>query len=177
MTMPDFTPEVQTMETHRVDLEMTADQEAVLGRLRDLLAVSSMQEAVIHSGKLMLYLAEALASGKHLYIGTTPANVERLVLVDLEKPGNGWQWLAPRAHRWRRQLWVKGRRLLASQVLRDMQANKMTEADAAANWDLPLDAIREIILYCIENSELIAAEADEERQQLNDQDGAIEAAA
>ena len=74
-------------------------------------------------------------------------------------------------------MWVKGRRLRASQVWHDMLANGMSEAQAAENWDLPLAAIREVVAYCAENAELIAAEADEERQQLNKHGEPLETAA
>ncbi|MDR3688542.1 MAG: hypothetical protein P4L46_04125 [Fimbriimonas sp.] len=47
-----------------------------------------------------------------------------------------------------------------------MTANGMTEEEAADNWELPLEAIREAIAYCDHNKELIAMEADEERAQL-----------
>ena len=165
------------MKTKQANFEITPDQEAMLGRLRQLFHAPSTQEAVLRSSRVMLYLAESLAQGKHLYLGSTPSDVERLVLPELESPGERWQWLAPRAHDWRRQLWVKGRRLRASQVWRDMLANEMTEAQAAENWDLPLAAIREVVTYCAENAALIAAEADEERQQINKHGESLETAA
>jgi len=161
----------------QANFEITPDQEAMLGRLRQVFDAPSTQEAVLRSSRVMLYLAESLAQGKHLYLGSMPSDVERLVLPELEIPGEGWQWLAPRAHGWRRQLWVKGRRLRASQVWRDMLANEMTEAQAAENWDLPLAAIREVVAYCAENAVLIAAEADEERQQSNRHGEPLETAA
>jgi uncharacterized protein (DUF433 family) len=165
------------VETKQSNFEITPDQEAMLGRLQQVFDAPSTQEAVLRSSRVMLYLAESLTQGKHLYLGSTPSDVERLILPELEVPGDGWKWLTPRAHGWRSQLWVKGRRLLASQVWRDMLANEMTETEAAENWDLPLEAIQEIALYCADNTALIAAEADEERQQLRIQGVALEAAA
>ncbi len=48
-----------------------------------------------------------------------------------------WQYLVQREYSWRRQLYLKGRRLLAMTVWQDMLANAMSREDAADNWDLP----------------------------------------
>jgi hypothetical protein len=116
----------------------------------------------------MLVLARELASGKHLYVGERSDTAERLILPELESLGGGWCWLVARPHPWRRQLWVKGRKLLAAQVWSDMNSNRLTEKQAAQDWDLPLEAIEEIDRYCDENAALIALEADEERRRLSD---------
>lgn len=77
-----------------------------------------------------------------------------------------WKYLVTRPHPWRRQLYIKGRKLLVSTVWQDMIANKMSAEQAAENWDLPLAAIREAINYCENNRELLKLEADEERYRL-----------
>lgn len=77
-----------------------------------------------------------------------------------------WKYLVTRPHPWRRQLYIKGRKLLVSTVWQDMIANKMSAEQAAENWDLPLAAIHEAINYCENNRELLKLEADEERYRL-----------
>lgn len=77
-----------------------------------------------------------------------------------------WQYLVVRPHTWRKQLYIKGQKLLASTVWRDIQSNEMTEEEAAENWDLPVAAIREAVHYSEANSQLIQLEADEERCRL-----------
>ncbi|MEG3874471.1 MULTISPECIES: hypothetical protein [unclassified Microcoleus] len=77
-----------------------------------------------------------------------------------------WQYLIARPHPWRKQLYIKGRKLLASTIWRDMTANQMSPEQAAENWDLPLSAIYEVIDYCENNQELLKLEADEERYRL-----------
>ena len=49
-----------------------------------------------------------------------------------------------------------------------MQVNHMTPEEAAENWDLPIEAIHEIIRYCQANRELLAMEADEEERRLRE---------
>ena len=77
-----------------------------------------------------------------------------------------WQYLVARPHAWRKQLYIKGRKLLASTICRDMTANQMSAEQAAENWDLPLSAIYEAIDYCENHQELLKLEADEERYRL-----------
>ena len=77
-----------------------------------------------------------------------------------------WQYLVARPHAWRKQLYIKGRKLLASTICRDMTANQMSPEQAAENWDLPLSAIYEAINYCQSHQELLKLEADEERYRL-----------
>jgi hypothetical protein len=77
-----------------------------------------------------------------------------------------WQYLVTRPHPWRRQLYIKGRKLLASIVWQDLITNQMSAEQAAENWNLPLPAIHEIIDYCQNNQELLKLEADEERYRL-----------
>ncbi|MCC3414043.1 MAG: hypothetical protein JGK24_20595 [Microcoleus sp. PH2017_29_MFU_D_A] len=77
-----------------------------------------------------------------------------------------WQYLVARPHAWRKQLYIKGRKLLASTIWRDMTANGMSPEQAAENWDLPLSAIYEAIDYCENHQELLKLEADEERYRL-----------
>lgn len=77
-----------------------------------------------------------------------------------------WQYLVARDHPWRRQLYIKGRKLLASTIWQDMIANQMSPEEVAENWDLPLSAIYEVIRYCESHQELLKLEADEERYRL-----------
>ena len=77
-----------------------------------------------------------------------------------------WQYLIARPHPWRKQLYIKGRKLLASTIWRDMTANQMSPEQAVENWELPLSAIYEAIDYCQNNQEILKLEADEERYRL-----------
>ncbi|MGB3613823.1 MAG: hypothetical protein WBA10_08520 [Elainellaceae cyanobacterium] len=77
-----------------------------------------------------------------------------------------WQFLTSRPHPWRQQLYIKGRKILASTLWQDMIANNMSPEQVAENWDLPLSAIREAIQYCETHQDLIQLEAEEERYRL-----------
>ena len=77
-----------------------------------------------------------------------------------------WQYLESRTHPWRKQLYLKGRKLRAFTLWVNMNINEMTIEEAADNWDLPLVAIHEVINYCEANRELLKQEAEEERRRL-----------
>ncbi|MEB3293618.1 MAG: hypothetical protein VKJ24_10695 [Synechococcales bacterium] len=81
-------------------------------------------------------------------------------------PLEGWQYLVSRPHPWRKQLYIKGHKLLAATVWQDMIANQFSPEQAAENWDLPLPAIYEAIQYCESHSDLLKLEANEERYRL-----------
>ena len=79
-----------------------------------------------------------------------------------------WQYLEKRSHPWRKQLYIKGKRLKAFDVWMDMIVNKETPVEAAENWDLPLDAVMEAIKYCQTHQELLKKEAQKERCYLEE---------
>ena len=68
-----------------------------------------------------------------------------LVSTGLESPADvQWKYLVERPHPWRRQLYVKGRRLLASTIWQDMLANALSVEQTAENFSVPVDAVLEI---------------------------------
>lgn len=78
-----------------------------------------------------------------------------------------WQYLVKRNHPWRKQLYVKGQKLLASTIWQDMIANEMSVEEAADNWNLPLDAIDEVVRYCESYRDLLKLEAEKEAYKLS----------
>jgi hypothetical protein len=90
-----------------------------------------------------------------------------LQLAHNEVEVDDWQYLAKRNHPWRKQLYVKGQKLLASTIWQDMIANKMSVEEAADNWDLPLDAIDEVVRYCESYKDLLKLEAEKEAYKLS----------
>lgn len=77
-----------------------------------------------------------------------------------------WKYLEKRPNSSRNQLYLKGRKLLASIVWSDMIVNNDTIEETAVNWDLPVEAIEEAIEYCQQHQELIEFEALQEKEYL-----------
>jgi hypothetical protein len=153
--------------TKRANFDLSAEQEELLANLRAQLATSSTKEAVLRAVQLVTLLLDEVSQGNRLFIGRSPATAIRLAIPEIEaRAHQQWRWLVERPHPWRRQLWVKGRKLLASAVWLDSLTNGMGPREAAENWDLPLEACEEVFAYCELNKALIEAEASEERQRL-----------
>ncbi|MGK7954526.1 MAG: hypothetical protein AB4063_04580 [Crocosphaera sp.] len=79
-----------------------------------------------------------------------------------------WQYLESRQNSWRKQLYIKGRKLTAFGVWSDMMVNGDTLEETADNWEIPLEAVQEVIEYCEAYQDLITAEADSERRYLEE---------
>lgn len=83
-----------------------------------------------------------------------------------EMPIEPWKHLVRRPHPWRKQLYIQGRNLTARQLVGGIKANNLNEKKAAANYQLPVEAIREALAYVDKNEELLATEAEIERLML-----------
>jgi hypothetical protein len=79
-----------------------------------------------------------------------------------------WQYLEPRLDSWRKQLYMKGRKLTAFTVWSDLIVNEMSPEEIADSKDLPIAAVKEAIAYCETNRELLELEAKAERCYLED---------
>src|SRR5438034_9468202 len=66
-----------------------------------------------------------------------------------------WQYLVRRQHPRRKQLFVKGRNMTARQLVGSIKANQLDEAAAAADYHLPVEAVREALAYVESNRELL----------------------
>lgn len=89
-------------------------------------------------------------------------------LAHEEAMSTEWHYLVKRPHPWRKQLWIQGRKLMASAVWLDALSNGMGVCEAAANWDLPVEVVQEIFAYCEKEKSLIKAEAEEELRRLTE---------
>src|SRR5690242_16722646 len=77
-----------------------------------------------------------------------------------------WSYLEARPHAWKRELFIKGTRIRAGVVYSSMIANHRTRDETARAWNLPTEAIEEIVSYCQANWPLIAAEIEREREHM-----------
>lgn len=69
--------------------------------------------------------------------------------------------LAPREGSGYRQAFVKGRNLRAETLYRaTVGSEPMTPEDVARDYDVPLEAVREAIRYCLRNAALLQEERE-----------------
>ena len=158
---------MSTIATKRANFDLTPEQDEILANLRTALSASSIKDTVLRAAQVTTLLVNEVRQGNHLFVGRSAQQATRLASPELETnlPPT-WQWLVERPHPWRRQLWIKGRKLLASTVWLDAQAGGLSTEEAAENWSLPLAAVEEALAWCEANRALIEAEGHEERQRL-----------
>jgi len=150
----------------RQNFNVTPEQEADIAWLKDAVDAPSAKDALLYAVRVMNALVREVREGKAVYLVNQQGERERLLIPEIPTSASQWTYLAERAHPWRRQLYVKGRRLPAWIVWMDMLRENETREEAAYNWDLPLAAVDEIIAYCEQNKELLDMEADEEKRLL-----------
>ena len=164
----------QAGETKRQNFNVSPEQEAQIEWLRQAMGATTAKETILRSISVVTILQNYLQQGYQIRL-VTPNEQIHLVVPELEPPPQStWQYLVSRPHPWRRQLYVKGRRLLASTVWQDMLVNELSSEEAAENFDLPDNTIHEIIRYCEANKELIKMEAQEELYRLKERGVSIE---
>lgn len=154
------------MATKRLNFDVTPEQEAEISWLRETMGASSTKDTVLRAVRILRVLSSATQQGGHIYVRTADGEVQRLVVPELEAPDE-YRYLVFRPHAWRRQPWVKGTRVLAATIWRDMLTNQMTVAEAAEDWDLPEAAVHEIVGWCEANRHLLEMESIEERRHLS----------
>lgn len=166
--MSSKTHKPEMIETKRQNFNITPEQEAKLSWLQQVMGTPNIKETILRSLDVVFTLKCNLTKGNRLFLHTSEGEV-RLLIPDLESSDNqDWLFLIKRPHEWRKQLYIKGRKLLASRVWQDLIINQMSKEEAAENWNLPLAVIEEVISYCESHQDLIKLEAEEEAYRLRE---------
>lgn len=157
-------------ELKRENFDVSPEQQAALETLQALLDAPSKKDAMLFAVNLTLHLAVEARKGNQIFVGD-PAkdDLTRVIMLGIEKPTMAkWLYLVAQAHPWKKQLFVKGRKLPAAAVWTGMLANNLSVQQAAENWELPVDAVQEILEYCQTNKVLLEMEAQEELRILEE---------
>ncbi|MEI8281108.1 MAG: hypothetical protein WCG75_01765, partial [Armatimonadota bacterium] len=149
--------------TKRQNFNVDADQELTLETSRAYLNAPTIKDAVLRAAGLVNSIGKELRSGKRLIAIDDNGNTVRIVIPEMESDDQTWTYLCLRPHSWRKQLSVKGHKVLASTLYIDSIANNLTPEEVAEDYDIPLAAVREAIRYSQANLDLINMEADEEK--------------
>ena len=81
-------------------------------------------------------------------------------------PEETYQYLEQRPHRWRTQLFLKGRNMAVVHLVYSMRTNNVSPEAAVHEFGLPLEQIEEALRYYERHRDLIEAEQREERRRL-----------
>jgi len=85
-----------------------------------------------------------------------------------------YEYLEPRPHPWRKQLYLRGRNMTVGQLVATINADKMSPEEAADNFDMPLAQIHEALAYFEANRDLVTTELREDRRRLEAKGYAVE---
>lgn len=150
---------IDVSETTSVSVKQTADR----------FFRGTISDAVAAAVAAFTWMLDQKRQGRKVIAVDADALPERYAEAQL--PGlddavfnDRWSWLVERPHPWRRQLWVKGRRMRAAQVAERTAANDWTADEAARQLELPVDAVLEAQRYVEANRALIDAETIEQQR-------------
>ena len=153
--------------TKRQNFNITPEQEHEITSLKEMLSESTTKDVILMAVRVLGTLSQEYSEGKEILTRDKSGEISRLIIPELmsvRKPK--WMYLVERPHAWRRQMYLKGSRLMASNVWHNMLVNNQSKEEAASDWDLPKQAIDEIVSYCESNKRLIEMEALEEKFNL-----------
>lgn len=164
---------LKTKDFKRENFDISPEQQAEIECLQDLIHALTRKDAILTAIKFTLQIASELKKGNRFYIEeidkkqADKSQMTRIMILGLNSPTvSEWKYLVEMTHPWRRQLYVKGRKLPAATVWNVMKRNGFSRKEAAHNWDLPIEAIDEIVSYCESNKKFLELEAAEEKRRL-----------
>lgn len=158
-----------TKDIRRENFDVSPEQQADIETLQAVLNTNSKKEAVLLAVQLTLHIAAEAKKGNQFFVGHPGEALQRLIMLGIERPElKGWTYLVEHAHPWKKQLYIKGRKLPAAVVWSEMHVNKLSIEDAVENWDLPKEVILEVLQYCEAHKTLLEMEAAEEERLLRE---------
>lgn len=161
-------------DSKRENFDVSPQQEADIDCLQDLIKAPTRKDAILTAVRLALHVAAECKQGNKFYLGSE-GELRRMLMIGIETPNlQRWKYLVEHTHPWKKQLFIKGRKLPAAAVWSAILVNKLSYEQAADNWELPVEAIAEIMTYCEENKRLLEMEAAEEERLLNEKGLSLE---
>jgi uncharacterized protein (DUF433 family) len=149
----------------RLSVDLPVESETAIRALAERYFGGVTTDAIRTSLSFLSWAIDARRHGRRVVAVSAdqlPSQFEEPVLPGIqEQLATDWQWLIARPHPWRRQLWLKGRRITAGDLARTIEIEGWTPEHARDEFDLPLDAVLEAQRYAASNRDLILAEERE----------------
>lgn len=154
-----------TSRRRRLSVDLPAESETATRSLADRFFRGSIADVLRTALSLLMWTVDARRAGKRVVAvepDELPGRFEEPVLPGMdEQLRTDWVWLVARPHPWRRQLWVKGRRLTAGDLARTAEIEGWTAERTASEFGLPIEAVLEAQRYLAIDRELVVAEERE----------------
>ena len=149
----------------RLSVDLPPETEAATRHVANRYFRGITTDAIRSSLSLLAWVIEAKREGKRVIAvrrDRLPDQFEEPVLPGIEEQlSSDPTWLVDRPHPWRRQPWIKGRRVTAGDLARTIEIEQWSSEQAAAELDLPVEAILEAQRYLAANRDLVLAEEQE----------------
>ncbi|MGH2378992.1 MAG: hypothetical protein ACRDGT_11015 [Candidatus Limnocylindria bacterium] len=153
----------------RLHVDVSEAMSAAVKRTADRFFRGAVSDVIAAAFSAFTWMLDQKRQGRKVISVEPDAMPERYseaVLPGIEEAlaNERWTWLIERPHAWRRQLWIKGRRMRAAQLVGHMNANDWSSEETARQFDLPVEAVLEAQRYVDGERELIDAETIEEQR-------------
>ena len=157
----------------RIQLDLAHEQVALMDSLSRQLALRSRADLLQQAFSLFLWAVDEILAG-HRVISVDSEQVQQIprykeVNLPALQPlvfGN-YQYLVSRPHPWKKQLFLKGRNMTVGQLISTIEANNLSEEEAAEDLALPVEQIKEARTYYQTHRTLVDMEAQEEAARLS----------
>lgn len=158
-------PTATKSSRRRLSVDLPPESEAATRAIADRYYRGVATDVLRTALSVLAWVIDAKRAGKRVVAvdpDALPASFEEPVLPGLEEQLSvSDTWLVERPHPWRRQPWIKGRRLTAGDLARTAEIEGWTPDEAAAQFGLPLQAVLEAQRYLAANRDLVLAEERE----------------
>ena len=158
-----------TRRRSRLHVDVSDALSTSVKRPADRFFRGAVSDAVVAAFNAFSWMLEQKQQGKRVIAVEPDSMPDRyteasLPGVDEALINARWTWLIERPHPWRRQLWIKGRRMRAAQLVGHLNGNDWSAEETARQFDLPVEAVLEAQRYVDDNQQLIDAETTEEQR-------------
>jgi len=162
------------LQDEQVRLQITTrpEQVRIIEALERKLGIHSRATLLWEAISCFYWVVQEILRGRRV-VSVAPEEIDKLkdaseLLVPslANAPTVSYNYLVARPHPWRRQLSLKGRNMTVGQLVATMNANHMTPEEAADDFEMPLEQIREALQYFEANEDLVNTELREDKRYL-----------
>ncbi len=167
----------------RIQVDLSKTEATLLDILQRRLSVRSRADLLQQAYGTFLWIVDEMLANRRI-ISVEPDALDQIGrFKELSLPAvqplvfEHYQYLVTRPEKGRRQAYLKGRNMTVGQLVYTMRANGFSAEEAAEDFALPVEQVREAQAYYQIHWDLVEADAEEEKRRLLAQGVQIEPSA
>jgi len=164
----------------RVQVDLDSKEIRLLELLATRLSVRSRADLLQQAYGTFLWIVDEMLAGRRI-VSVETESLEHLDrFKELSLPAveplrfRHYQYLVARPETGRQQLYLKGRTMTVGQLVYTMRANGLEAKAAAEDLELPLEQVKEALVYYETHRDLVESEAEEDRRYLRERGVALD---